>query len=188
MLKVQSPLLLLFNLVFLQSEGQNNNCDSIPWSNTRLLTWSDFKALPDTASSVGALSHNSIKYILETVDNNYHLFALTYFDPCTSWYKPSDSTLSLEHEQTHFDIDEYIRRSFIKDVLSLNNFSKYAVPGVSDIYFSSMISRKLLQRTYDLETNFHRNNNQQKLWSSKIIKIVQELDNFAAYNFYIKKK
>ena len=181
-------LLFFFTLVMLENKAQTIMCDSIPWSHSKPLSWSDFKALPDSTSSIGALSHSSIKYVVETINDKHYLFSQTYFAPCNSWYKRGDSLLSLAHEQGHFDLDEYIRRSFNKDVLALEDFSKFAVPGIQNVYFASMFYRKVMHAVYDNDTNFHRNELEQKLWNTKIRKMVSQMIDYSGYNYVIKEK
>lgn len=166
---------------------QAPTCDSIIWSDTRQLTWSDFRALPETTSAVGALSFISFHYQLVEENDRQYLTVLNYFEPCKSWYKVYDTSLSLQHEQVHFNIDEYIRRLFIKEVKELKTVSRFAFPGVRDVYFSAMRYRNFLHRRFDVETDYHRNPVKEEHWHLDISTRISLLEAQKEMRYSLKK-
>src|SRR5262245_36804038 len=113
-MKLAITLMLLFHATFLLSQG--NNCDSIHWTKSAKLSWSDFKAVPDTTVDAGATSSLGIAYILKRTNDSVSIKTVCYFKPCLSWCKFKNSDTLLIHEQGHFNIAEYFRRLFIKRV------------------------------------------------------------------------
>lgn len=182
-------LRLLSILVFIHFSfplaAQQTSCDSIIWLEHRPLTWNDFRATPDTNSKIGSLSQNSILYRLKPDKTGLTFYAFTYFEPCRSWFKPLDSTLSLDHEQTHFNIDEYIRRSFVHQVLRLERNESFFL-FVKHEYLLAMVARRMLHYQYDLETDYHRNKNQQVKWDRKIAGFLQQLDSLQAIEYQLE--
>jgi hypothetical protein len=169
------PAVVLTGIFFCHSCAGQANCDSINWSSSRPLTWKDFKGAPDTNSRVGALSYISFKYKLEREKKKIRLLTLTYFQPCISWVDSSSTaSLSLGHEQTHFNIDELIRRSFVQELLSIPFEEKRLRRNIQHQYFLASLSRHLMHNSYDLDTDYHRNEMQQKLWNEKLLQLLKE--------------
>jgi hypothetical protein len=165
--------------------GQVHFCDSIPWSDKRPLRWSDFRGAPDSSSRVGALSHITFKYRLEREKDKIQLSTIAFFQPCTSWADTSAADrLSLSHEQTHFDIDELVRRSFVRDVSNSGSYNeKQLIRNYEHEYFLSMLSRQLMHKLYDLETDYHRNALQQVRWNEKVLIMLASLRQYAPISF-----
>ena len=99
-----------------------------------------------------------------------------------SWLS-ADGSLSLVHEQTHFNIDELIRRSFIKDVFSHPLNEKMLVRHFQHFYFLAMLSRQLMHTFYDIETDYHRNTAQQQLWNEKLLHMLDQLHQYSVTDY-----
>lgn len=186
MLRVHILFFHLCRLSLIPCNAQPAFCDSISWSDSTRLTWANFKGVPDTTSNIGALSFISLSYTLENFRNEHQFTVRIYFEPCKSWFKTTDSTLSLQHEQTHFDIDEFIRRKFIDEVLKIENFSRYASPSVREIYLNILTTRNFMHHRYDAETDYHRNNEQENNWINNITRMIKELENFRTSYYLIR--
>ena len=160
-------------------------CDSIPWSHTRPLRWSDFQGIPDFTSQIGALSHITFKYRLEREKDKIQLTTTTFFQPCSSWVDTTATGgLSLAHEQTHFNIDELVRRMFVRDVSNSGAYNeKELIRNYQHRYFLSMLSRQLMHKMYDIETDFHRNTSQQARWNENVLVMLADLQQYAAVEF-----
>ena len=180
-----SMLVLILIPLSYRSMGQETCCDSIPWSPTRPLRWTDFRGNPDSSSPIGAVSHIAFKYHLAREKDTLRLTTTTYFRPCDSWADTTiASGLSLPHEQTHFNIDEVVRRSFVKDVLNSGLYNeKQLIRNYQHVYFLSMLSRQLIHKIYDLETDYHRNALQQERWNERVLIMIGDLQQYAALSF-----
>jgi len=95
--------------------------NEILWSSKRKLNWEDFKAIPDTTNTnVIALTSSEIQITENYVLNDIPKYILQcHFIKSKSWTKVSD-TVTLAHEQTHFDISELFTRKIRKAFDSLN--------------------------------------------------------------------
>ena len=169
--------ILALSLMMLFSNSQSN---LIEWSADRRLTWSDFKAQPDKASTNAALTSSSIN-----IEFGYTGTSLKYnikcrFDQKLSWGRIKNDYI-LAHEQGHFDIAEIHARKLNK-MLKAYKFNNRTVGNdVNKIYDTVMKEHHALQSQYDQETNYSRNPAQQDAWLNKIdstLKILQEFRNY----------
>ncbi len=165
--------------------AQNAGCDSINWSKTRKLTWNDFKATPDTLTNFGTVSRINIGYKWTTGDDCTNVRISCYFRPCDSWTRiKSDTDLTLSHEQTHFDIAEYFRRLFVQKVSEYDFTKKTFAADIRKIYANILAQKDLMTKTYETETDFHRNPDQQVSWNQKM---PGKIDSLQVYDMPIVK-
>jgi len=97
------------------------------WEKTRLLTWDDFRGIPDlwgiAVRHHGAVIKSDIKYQIsyetKIVQGSCHYWftkveGIAYMSRIESWVSPLQkwSFRSLQHEQNHFDIAEIHARLF----------------------------------------------------------------------------
>ncbi|MFZ6663608.1 DUF922 domain-containing protein [Peijinzhouia sedimentorum] len=167
--------LLLF--VYIQSLIllNSNICQStemIFWREDLELSWSDFKGEPQLESQYEAMTASGIEYAYEANNRNGKLTftfkVRAYFNPNTSWLKPSSRTNELlEHEQVHFDISELHARILTKafdEASFTENFKKE----IDTIYQSVIKRRAEMQELYDKETDHSRNAERQKEWIKQV--------------------
>jgi len=167
------PLLIVMccsNTSFYKGRVINEN-DEITWSESRKLTWEDFKGIPPddpveftvavTCSTMDFEFHNTKNYKIESK-----------FIKSKSWTVTDDSKM-LAHEQLHFDITELyvrkIRRSFDSlSIIKITNYSQY-----DKIYQSNIQKCHKYQDLYDNEVLGNHQNQQQwiKSVTSQLLKL-----------------
>jgi hypothetical protein len=90
------------------------------WSADRRLLWSDFKGVPPSSGSSGALTAYSLLFGHRCTGARFDAGVAAVFLPHRSWVKPAvlvDPELNrrtLLHEQTHFDLTEVHARRMRK--------------------------------------------------------------------------
>lgn len=166
----------LFTILLMGCSGYAQQNDTISWSAERQLIWYDFKAKAPPSSRVAALTASGISYsfsALERTDGVEVDFRVdAFFYPNQSWYRPGLSNpLILSHEQLHFDISELYARKMRKR-LEATHFSRNVKAEVKVIYREILKELSDFQSTYDEETNFSRNREQQLRWNQKIKEVL----------------
>jgi hypothetical protein len=176
LLKVFTPLVLSVVLtgLFLKE-------DTISWSNTRRLSWADFKGTPDPKSPNAALTSSKISFTYSQSGGiNFNYRIRCEFDRNASWGRVKTPVI-LAHEQGHFDITEIharkLNRALKQYVLRESTLAK----DVSAIYQKVMEEQNALQGEYDSETNFSRQPEKQAQWLEKIRKELDKLEEYAGY-------
>lgn len=157
---------------------KQSSSNLIDWSNTRKLSWSDFRANPDPSSPNAALTNTSIN-----IEFGYSKTALTYaikcrFDKAKSWVRVKNN-LVLGHEQGHFDIAEIHARKLNRELKAYKFNSRTVSEDVNAIYDRIMKQHHSAQSEYDRETDFSRKKDKQEEWLGKIEK---ELTLLEPYN------
>lgn len=169
---------IAFLLTALTGAGQAN---FIEWSATRKLTWDDFKAPPDPASTNAALTSSSINVEFGYDEEELQFTIKCSFDKNKSWVRIRNNAILL-HEQGHFDIAELHARKLNKALKAYHFNAKTVSNDVNRIYDSVMALHHAAQNEYDKETDFSRNKEKQALWQKKIADDLQELKPYAAYS------
>ncbi|MFN7704569.1 MAG: DUF922 domain-containing protein [Chryseotalea sp.] len=153
--------------------------DSILWSTSYRLKWSDFAGRVDSSSNWMAGCAASI-YVKGFWENGLPNFSVSNsFIRGDAWTKDTTSVAMLQHEQLHFDIAEIHARKIRRAVALLRQQK------VKDIEAYSAEIRKLLQMRndtdslYDEQTSHGTYGNQQSEWKQKILKELQALNNYA---------
>lgn len=169
---------IAFLLTALTGAGQANY---IEWSPSRKLTWEDFKAPPDAASTNAALTSSSINVEFGYDEEELQFNIKCSFDKNKSWVRIRNNTILL-HEQGHFDIAELHARKLNKALKAYHFNAKTVSNDVNRIYDSVMTLHHAAQNEYDKETDFSRNKEKQTLWLKKIADDLQGLKTYAAYS------
>jgi len=95
----------------------------IVWFEGRKLTIIDFKGIPEKGTDYSAQSFLDIKYKLTKVDTGYRVDIVSTFDQNKSWIIPEYSdSLTVGHEQKHFDICEIKSRQFRRKISNIAVF------------------------------------------------------------------
>ncbi len=155
----------------------------ISWHDALKLTWADFKGPPKAEINAVATTASGITfgYSLQQTNNRIVGFStevFAHFYPQKSWYKKERATVHvLKHEQLHFDITELHARKFRKRIeeLKLSNSIKKDLDALHIV-----INKELAkcQNTYDKETDFSRNFENQEKWR---IYVKEELNKLSKY-------
>ncbi len=153
--------------------------DSILWQHDRPLKWSDFKGYPEKSPyNTIARTYSNIRIIDRYLDGRIPKYRIgSYFFTKKSWTTVKDS-ITLKHEQVHFDISELYARKIRKIFDSLNNNL------IEDYRIYVEEASKLINKAnevnsqYDSEVYF--NEIKQKEWIDSIAK---ELDSLKDYRY-----
>jgi hypothetical protein len=169
-IRIFYPLIII--LLFLSS-FQTPNEDKIIWTETRLLTWNDFKASPDMKSNKSAISSTGIMVDFGHEEQNIILIVVAQFIKSASWTKDCTENL-LNHEQGHFNISEIyarkLRTKLKKKKLRRSNYGKVIQEAYNTIE-NEMVS---LQNEYDSSTKHGTLLNEQKRWELKITELLNK--------------
>lgn len=143
--------------------------NSILWSETSRLEWSDFKGNPDlfidaVALTASGLSSDLSAKTTKTKLIEFEVIVEARFYPDQSWYKKEfANSLVLAHEQLHFDITELHARKLRQriDHAELTINIKKEISKLSEIVNKEL---KVMQKQYDRETSYSRNIETQIRW------------------------
>ncbi|WP_339699035.1 DUF922 domain-containing protein [uncultured Marixanthomonas sp.] len=161
--------LLLFTLSFFPSE---ENKEKILWTETRQLTWEDFRGTPKPGADFVASTNSGMSFSFSYTEKNgkrtmEHSISCNFY-PELSWFKPGKvSEYILKHEQTHFDISELHARILRKRIAEAE-FSKNVKEEIGALYHTTEQERQDLQNQYDLETDHSKNKEEEYRWREKI--------------------
>jgi hypothetical protein len=183
---------ILFFFWALQIVGQEN--DTLLWNASTPLKVEDFKGAFDERVKFDAISmiDKPIEWFV-TKDTLY--FKVTCnFIKTTSWFKKEKVTgerqvLLLAHEQGHFDLTEVEVRKLRKLVKkNQKDFTKANYNKLLTQYVNEAVKNiKEVNKAYDKETNFSREEKAQLKFSAKIKKQLDELSAFSGgmVKFYL---
>lgn len=163
------------------TSAEQANANLIEWTAARKLTWDDFKAPADPASTNAALTSSSINVEFGYDDQELQFTIKCQFDKNKSWVRVRSTTI-LQHEQGHFDIAELHARKLYQALKGYHFNAKTVSDDVNKIYDSVMILHHSAQNEYDKETDFSRNKEKQAVWLRKITDDLLSLKQYAAYN------
>lgn len=139
----------------------------------KALSWNDFKGEPKTnvhhqaASNMGVAMDYSWKWKNEQLNLKYKV--KTVFNQNYSWVKSGkQSQKLLRHEQIHFDITEIMARK-LRKFLAENKFKLNAVRSkIDEVIHILQQENRVMQESYDQETNHGNNARKQKEWESHV--------------------
>ncbi len=150
--------------------------DVIAWSPDVKLAWGDFKAEPMNGRAAAVTASGiTYRFTSESLGNKVDIdFQVTaHFYPNKSWYRPEHSDANiLAHEQLHFDISEIFARKMRKR-MKQTKFTRNVRREVKKIYAQINKELEAFQNTYDSETNYSRDREQQQLWKNKIATLLE---------------
>lgn len=174
---LQKLLFILIPLLCVFALEEN----TIEWSDSRKLTWNDFKGAPDPSSPNAALTNSAIN-----VEFGYNKEGLTHsikcrFNKSLSWGRIKNDYI-LNHEQGHFDIAEVHARILHKELKGYRFNSRTVGTDINEIYGEVMKKHVATQQQYDLQTHHSLDSAQQTAWNKKISALLKEYENYADYN------
>ena len=151
-----------------------NDPERIPWSESRKLTWDDFKARAQPGADYVASTSSGISFSLSYAEENgrskVDYSVVSFFNPEKSWYKVDRvSAHILNHEQTHFNITELFARKLRKR-LATHQFTINAKKEANILYQEIEQQRQEMQHKFDAETDHSRDIEKELYWESYIVK------------------
>lgn len=161
-------IILITFLLAISFYVASQSSDTIYWSPSNKLVWSDFTGTPDYKSNQGAISYCGITYSLSYNKFGYSFNVSCYFNKVKSWVSYF-SNIGLIHEQGHFDIAELFARK-LRQAFENYNFNQSTVKeDFKNIYNDIIMRRAKFDNQYDTETNFSLNKIKQLGWNQKIL-------------------
>ncbi|GAB2947547.1 hypothetical protein GCM10027048_10620 [Hymenobacter coalescens] len=154
----------------------------LAWSATRPLTWADFKARPNTADPLHALTTASIGAQIGCQDYVFSANVQATFTPTESWVKTphTASEALLHHEQVHFDLTEVHARQLRQKLKTLKFDCEHLQPAFNNVMKVAIANWQREQQRYDVETNHGLNLVKQKSWDEQVVRRLGELQAYAA--------
>lgn len=139
----------------------------------RPLTWDDFKALPDSLSEWGAVTHSGIRLRYEYRKNRDSMMAvvklLPFMDMNKSWCKPAAmNDYTLAHEQRHFDIAVVIANELAREIEHTDFHLVDFAATIMKLHGKYIERLEAMQRQYDEATQHGDNYAIQLEWNDKI--------------------
>lgn len=176
------PGICFFNALHSQTIQQND--DILYWTKKHRLTFVDFKgkiSLEDTALHEGStkmLTHK-LGAIVKSIDvrlvteRGKTVFTINAgMKKESSWIKDYGDTVSLKHEQGHFDICEIYARILRRDIQKVKSLSE-----AKEMYDKIATDEESEQDKYDKENTFQLGGITTD-WSEKIINRLKELESY----------
>jgi Bacterial protein of unknown function (DUF922) len=152
--------------------------DEIKWSSDFRLDWSHFKARPDRASNMDALTESGITFSWSCDWRGFKLEAYAIFVPTGSWVKEPTNNL-LTHEQLHFDITEIHARKIRKFFAEYPDACRLGKSGIDRAAQTFIQASYARQEEYDQATNHGQNWRAQKEWQTKVADELAALAEYA---------
>ena len=173
-------LLLFLTAIPLVSLGQSNKEELLDWSDTKKLTWADYKANPDPYSDAAAstTTHLLIDYKITSRSFSYKIESR--FSKTHSWGLHKTEYI-LSHEQGHFDIAEIFARKLNKRLSEYKFNAKTYQKELHKIYEEVTKEKEDIQNKYDKESNHSIRKEEQEQWLKKIKRMLVEYADWADY-------
>ena len=166
--------------VFMENYKSRPNSDTIYYDTSRLLTWNDFKGVPDKNIPGGAITASGFAFVTDIKIENKIIYinigVYTFFIKSESWKKPFIITgYHLLHEQRHYDITRLGTESFIKQLVNSKFTKDNYNQIISSVFEKAFNENSLLQQQYDKETEHSINRAEQLKWNDKIAAEIKKI-------------
>jgi hypothetical protein len=162
------------------ASSTNENEDVIDWSETKRLTWNDFRSKPDPNSDAAASTTTYLGIEYSFSNNTVSYKIACRFSKLKSWgLHQTDYILS--HEQGHFDIAEIFARKLHRKMSEYKFNRRSYQQDLKKIYQEILDEKEDWQNTYDDETRHSINKKKQAEWLAKIAEALDEYKDYADY-------
>jgi hypothetical protein len=152
----------------------------IIWSKDIKLKWEDFKLELDEKSNFDAISSIGFEHEYNWKKDTVFIKLIAVFTKNKSRVKSSGKTDNLlQHEQTHFNIQELFARRLRRKYLTTSFYKKTFQIEIDKNYITIKNDMKIFDKKYDEETNLSRNKIKQKEWNEKVERELKELEGFS---------
>ena len=158
---------------------------SILWSPTRRLASTDYHATPPPRREVVAITSYVLSFDNDCNGGTYHVRIVAAFLQDKSWVdpvvlvRPDVSHLTLEHEQTHFDLAELHARKMRKAIAALAEPCKMTEDQRRAILAPFIDEDRNTQRRYDRETSNGQDLPWQTVWIRNVSVQLNALKQYA---------
>ncbi len=160
-----------------------SHCEKKPWRSDTKLNWSNFRGVaPLDRGLKTAVTSVQIEIDGEFFEGEIPTVnVLTYFLPEKSWTIVNDS-MTLRHEQLHFDIAELYARKIRKEFKILNNNGVLDFEIYEQKYLEYIERHNRTQMEYDNKVYF--NHEKQEKWVNDVANELKKLQEYE----YISKE
>jgi hypothetical protein len=170
-------------MLFLCLIGSPNEGETIQWSETKKLSWTDFKGSVEADSDAAAVTASGItfSYAIRKTDDritDFEARAEAHFYPENSWFiKDRCNDHILAHEQLHFDITELHVRIFRYrlEQLEVSPSIKAKLNALHKVVNKELAD---MQYQYDTQSQNSINKEEQAKWMAYVS---ENLQKFEAY-------
>lgn len=173
-------LLILLSILSYGSPAQAPNEETIRWSDTRKLTWDDYKAGPDARSDAAASTTTYLGIEYHMNNGQFDCKITCSFSRTKSWGRHKTDHV-LAHEQGHFDIAEIFARQLNKEMKQYRFDKNTYTTELKRIYQGIVDQKENWQNQYDEETNHSIHKEKQAAWAKKIADRLRELSAYSDY-------
>lgn len=154
--------------------------ETIYYSGSRPLQWSDFKGQPDQSSIAAAITASGFGYKADFKSNGtkaqLNIGVYCYFNKSTSWVKQGKTTpYILNHEQQHFDISFITAGIFIQRLKTSNITKENYKAILPQIYNECVALMNKMQNEYDGQTKNGQLKDEQAKWDALISRQVADV-------------
>ncbi|PRY04277.1 uncharacterized protein DUF922 [Pontibacter ummariensis] len=150
--------------------------EKVNWSESRRLSWEDFKGLPDAGNPHHALTAANLAVSAKCKDNAFNYEVNCVFLPQESWSKNKRSNKLLEHEQLHFDLTEVHARLLRRQLQELNCENQRTKLG--EAVNRAFDKWKAEQKAFDDASRHGLNTAEQQLWAANISQRLEALERY----------
>lgn len=183
--KMKSLTLFIFFLVSHAALSQIRNPDNyISWNGTRTLTINDFTIKTSQAQTLLSFAQFTLDCEVNGFDfmtRNFNKKVHNYFIKSASWIDTTyNMSLSLQYQQTLFNIAEIYARRFRKELRNNRRKILRGTEFVKELNVKILTDFSARRIIYDTETEFGQDSEKQRQWENQIDKELLELDDFAA--------
>lgn len=160
-----------------------NDVDTIEWSESKKLTWEDFKGQKKVNSDAAAVTASGItfSYSVRKTDGRITSFETqvsAHFYPEDSWFiEERCNEHILKHEQLHFDITELHVRIFRYEISRLE-VSQNIKSQLNALHKSINKDLADMQHAYDTQSRNSINKEEQAKWNTFV---AEHLEKFKEY-------
>jgi hypothetical protein len=158
---------------------------ALPWSATRRLAWSDFRARPPAGRAEAAVTATSLIWGFHCTGELFTFQTVAMFLPDRSWVDPAVSIqlgsgmATLRHEQTHFDLTEVFARRMRQFFRALSHPCDKTTEQLTEFGDRFARDESNAQRQYDEATANGRAVAAQSRWDNDVEHWLQTLAAYA---------
>lgn len=152
--------------------------EKLTWSETRRLTWDDFKGAPESGNPHHALTAANLAVDAKCSSNSFVYDVKCVFLPEESWSKNKRSEALLRHEQLHFDLTEVHARQLRKHLKELGSSCGNLKGNLTATVNQAFKEWKAEQNLFDKSCNHGLNKTEEAAWAENIR---ERLDQLQAY-------
>lgn len=155
--------------------AETRTVEKISWSDSRRLTWEDFKGVPETDNPHHALTAANLAVDAKCNSNAFTYEVKCVFLPEESWSKNKKSASLLGHEQLHFDLTEVHARQLRKKLKALGTNCSNMKGNLNTTVSSAFKEWKAEQDLFDKSCSHGLNKEEEALWAANIAQRLKEL-------------